>query len=237
MRVGPSGVRCQGNPSEPRGTQSAGVGGLSRNRNHAGWKEGIWEGWSNTTNREVVNHANRMLHDFEIMFDELFSESGISLDRCRAFLAIVEAGGITQASEGSTSRQSQLSRQLGELETWLGAKLSCWNAVRCRNPPKRFGRAWRPPFCQWPQLHDWLRLESYRSPSWFQKAKRRCCPWSGIPPRRGSFPILIHGFQLWSKHSPGKWDAGNSNIIYSDGESVALSLSLTTGPEKADLPG
>ncbi len=64
-----------------------------------------------------------MLHDFEIMFDDLFSESGLSLDRCRAFLAIVEAGGITQASEGSTSRQSQLSRQLGELETWLGAKL------------------------------------------------------------------------------------------------------------------
>ena len=121
--VGPSVARCQSNPSGSRGTPRAGLGGLSRNRNHAGGKEGIWEGQSNTTNREVVNHANRMLHDFEIMFDDLFSESGLSLDRCRAFLAIVEAGGITQASEGSTSRQSQLSRQLGELETWLGAKL------------------------------------------------------------------------------------------------------------------
>ena len=57
------------------------------------------------------------------MFEILFSESGFSLDRCRSFLAIVNAGGITQASEGSASRQSQLSRQLSELEGWLGAKL------------------------------------------------------------------------------------------------------------------
>jgi DNA-binding transcriptional LysR family regulator len=57
------------------------------------------------------------------MFEELFSESGFSLDRCRAFLAIAEAGGITQAAAGSASRQSQLSRQLGELESWLGARL------------------------------------------------------------------------------------------------------------------
>jgi DNA-binding transcriptional LysR family regulator len=57
------------------------------------------------------------------MFEELFSESGFSLDRCRAFLAITEAGGITQAAAGSASRQSQLSRQLGELESWLGARL------------------------------------------------------------------------------------------------------------------
>ncbi|RYG97240.1 MAG: LysR family transcriptional regulator, partial [Alphaproteobacteria bacterium] len=64
-----------------------------------------------------------MSHDRIVMFEDLFSESGFSLDRCRSFLAIVDAGGITQASEGSASRQSQLSRQLSELEGWLGAKL------------------------------------------------------------------------------------------------------------------
>lgn len=57
------------------------------------------------------------------MFENLFSESGFSLDRCRSFLEVADAGGITQASGGSASRQSQLSRQLGELESWLGAKL------------------------------------------------------------------------------------------------------------------
>lgn len=57
------------------------------------------------------------------MFDDIFAESGFSLDRCRAFLTIAKAGGITQAASGSASRQSQLSRQLGELEGWLGVKL------------------------------------------------------------------------------------------------------------------
>lgn len=57
------------------------------------------------------------------MFDDLFTTTGFSVDRCRAFLAIAEAGGITQAASGDPNRQSQLSRQLGELETWLGAKL------------------------------------------------------------------------------------------------------------------
>jgi len=53
----------------------------------------------------------------------MFAEAGFSLDRCCAFLAIIEAQGISQAASGNPSRQSQLSRQLGELETWLGSKL------------------------------------------------------------------------------------------------------------------
>ncbi len=57
------------------------------------------------------------------MFDDLFATTGFTLDRCRAFLTIAEAGGITQAASGDPNRQSQLSRQLGELETWMGAKL------------------------------------------------------------------------------------------------------------------
>ena len=57
------------------------------------------------------------------MFDDLFTESGFSLDRCRAFLDVAEAGGITQAASGNASRQSQLSRQVSELESWIGSKL------------------------------------------------------------------------------------------------------------------
>jgi DNA-binding transcriptional LysR family regulator len=57
------------------------------------------------------------------MSEDIFAKSGFSLDRCLAFIAAAEAGGITQAASGSASRQSQLSRQIGELEAWLGAKL------------------------------------------------------------------------------------------------------------------
>ena len=57
------------------------------------------------------------------MFDDLFTEAGFSLDRCRAFLDVAEAGGITQAASGNASRQSQLSRQVSELESWIGSKL------------------------------------------------------------------------------------------------------------------
>jgi DNA-binding transcriptional LysR family regulator len=57
------------------------------------------------------------------MFDHLFSESGLSLDRLRSFLAIAEARGIMAAAKGDANRQSQLSRQLAELETFFGAPL------------------------------------------------------------------------------------------------------------------
>ncbi len=57
------------------------------------------------------------------MFDNLFSESGLSLDRLRSFLAIAEARGIMAAAKGDANRQSQLSRQLAELEAFFGAPL------------------------------------------------------------------------------------------------------------------
>jgi DNA-binding transcriptional LysR family regulator len=57
------------------------------------------------------------------MFESLFSESGLSLDRFRSFLAVVEARGIMAASHGDAARQSQLSRQLADLETFFGSKL------------------------------------------------------------------------------------------------------------------
>lgn len=57
------------------------------------------------------------------MFESLFSESGLSLDRLRSFLAIAEARGITAAAKGDANRQSQLSRQLAELEAFFGTPL------------------------------------------------------------------------------------------------------------------
>jgi DNA-binding transcriptional LysR family regulator len=57
------------------------------------------------------------------MTDDLFTHRGLSLDRLASFAAIAKAGGITAASGGSPSRQSQLSRQLKELEGVFGAEL------------------------------------------------------------------------------------------------------------------
>lgn len=48
---------------------------------------------------------------------------GVSIDRLRGFCAVVEAGSIVAASNQDPSRQSQLSRQIGELEEALQVKL------------------------------------------------------------------------------------------------------------------
>ncbi len=52
-----------------------------------------------------------------------FSLQGLSLDRLRSFLEVADAGGHAAAAPGNPGRQSQLSRQLGELETALGQVL------------------------------------------------------------------------------------------------------------------
>ena len=57
------------------------------------------------------------------MFESLFNESGLSLERLRTFSEIVEAGGITTAAGGDPNRQSQYSRQLKELERSFGVEL------------------------------------------------------------------------------------------------------------------
>jgi DNA-binding transcriptional LysR family regulator len=56
--------------------------------------------------------------------DELFSHKGLSLERLRSFLAVADAEGIARAAPGEPVRQSQLSRQIGELETALGVALT-----------------------------------------------------------------------------------------------------------------
>lgn len=48
---------------------------------------------------------------------------GLSLDRLGSFLQVADAGGLARAAPGEPVRQSQLSRQLKELETALGQSL------------------------------------------------------------------------------------------------------------------
>ncbi len=58
------------------------------------------------------------------MFDSLFSKGGLSLDRLRSFLEMAEAGSIAKAAPGDATRQSQISRQIRELEEFFGAELT-----------------------------------------------------------------------------------------------------------------
>ncbi len=49
--------------------------------------------------------------------------TGLSMERLRAFCAIVEAGTMVAAAKSDPTKQSQLSRQMKELELAIGAKL------------------------------------------------------------------------------------------------------------------
>ena len=57
------------------------------------------------------------------MFESLFANSGLSLERLKTFREIVAAGGITAAAGEDSNRQSQYSRQLKELEKYFGVEL------------------------------------------------------------------------------------------------------------------
>lgn len=57
------------------------------------------------------------------MFEPLFAEAGLSLDRLRSLVEVDEANGITGAAPGDPVRQSQISRNLSQLETFFGVEL------------------------------------------------------------------------------------------------------------------
>jgi DNA-binding transcriptional LysR family regulator len=58
------------------------------------------------------------------MFEDLFTRSGLSLDRLRSFLAFAQAGSIAKAAPGDLNLQSQISRQISELETFFSTELT-----------------------------------------------------------------------------------------------------------------
>ncbi|MCE9519751.1 MAG: LysR family transcriptional regulator [Verrucomicrobia bacterium] len=58
------------------------------------------------------------------MFEKLFESNGLSLDRLRSFLSFAVAGSIAKAAPRDVNRQSQISRQISELETFFGAELT-----------------------------------------------------------------------------------------------------------------
>ena len=64
-----------------------------------------------------------MLHYFIVMFKNLVSKKNFSIDRLATLCHIAEAGSIGTATGDDANRQSQYSRQIAELESFLGIDL------------------------------------------------------------------------------------------------------------------
>jgi DNA-binding transcriptional LysR family regulator len=73
--------------------------------------------------KALVYGAENKHDDSRIMYENLFANSGLSLERLKTFREIVAAGGITAAADNDPNRQSQYSRQLKELEKYFGVEL------------------------------------------------------------------------------------------------------------------
>jgi len=57
------------------------------------------------------------------MYQNLLSRSGFSMERLAGFCAVADVGSIAAVAKGDPSRQSLLSRQIRELETFFGVDL------------------------------------------------------------------------------------------------------------------
>ncbi len=58
------------------------------------------------------------------MFEQLFAERGLSLDRLKVLVEVQDAGSIAQAAPSDPIRQSQYSRQLRELSEFFGVEVT-----------------------------------------------------------------------------------------------------------------
>ncbi len=91
------------------------------------------------------------------MFEKLFSERGLSLDRLRVLVEIAEAGSIAKAAgKDDLIRQSQYSRQLRELSEFFGCELArrSGKVLKLTDEGRRLAEMVREQF---------FRLEDFRS--------------------------------------------------------------------------
>ena len=58
------------------------------------------------------------------MYDSLFSEGGLTLDRLRALIAVQDAGSIANTAPGDAVKHSLYSRQLRELSEFFGREVT-----------------------------------------------------------------------------------------------------------------
>lgn len=65
-----------------------------------------------------------MNHYYPVMFESIFTEGGLSLERLRVLIEVHDAGSIAAAAPGDPVRHSQYSRQLAELSQFLGREVA-----------------------------------------------------------------------------------------------------------------
>jgi DNA-binding transcriptional LysR family regulator len=65
-----------------------------------------------------------MIPYYPVMFDSLFSERGLSLERLRVLIEVHDAGSIARTAPGDEVRHSQYSRQLRELSEFFGCEVT-----------------------------------------------------------------------------------------------------------------
>src|SRR5678815_4497220 len=58
------------------------------------------------------------------MFESLFAEGGLSLERLKVLIEVHDAGSIAKATAGDAVRQSQYSRQLREISEYFGCEVA-----------------------------------------------------------------------------------------------------------------
>ena len=86
----------------------------------------------------------------------LMDESGLSLERLAGFIAVAEAGSIVQAAGRDSSRQALLSRQIKELETFFGVKLTrrAGRGIMLTDAGQELARRTRECFRIWEDFRD-----------------------------------------------------------------------------------
>src|SRR5689334_689413 len=83
-----------------------------------------FDGGDATTHAQACHNDSRIIPDYPVMFENLFSDRGLSIDRLRVLVEVHDAGGIAQAAPGDPVRQSQYSRQLRELSEFFGVEVA-----------------------------------------------------------------------------------------------------------------
>ena len=68
--------------------------------------------------------CDRSIPYYSVMFDSLFSEVGLSLERLRVLIEVHDAGSIASSAPGDSVRHSQYSRQLRELSEFFGREVT-----------------------------------------------------------------------------------------------------------------
>lgn len=122
-------------------------------------------------------------------FERLFAVSGLSLDRLRSFLRVVEAGNLSKAAMGDPIKQSQYSRQIKEMESFFGVALTrrIGRRIEITEEGKRLALLIRRQFIE---LDDFRESMSGRSVSVRIGSQGSIIDWL-IMPRLGEIPTVL----------------------------------------------